>query len=232
MKTKYLFVVLLLFTVCFNAKSTNVVDTAQLHNNGISTDALKNSSFPSSEETSALTALINTINNLYTRDNIIIASVSLVILMFGYMGYRSMNERIEGFKNEIDAEKELRDEAEKMNKKYEEIVKVQTLNSQYLQKINQWMLANTYAIADTPGINTNHSRNLMEKSMLNYYLMKLFLSNDIHEIDGSINYIKTKGGKEEIEHLRFIVDNDSDKYRCDKAGEAIGYIQGRISSKG
>lgn len=170
------------------------------------------------------------INNLYTRDNIIIASVSLVLLLFGFIGLRSIKERIEDFKKEIDAEKQFRNEAEKLNKKFEEIEKVQTLNNQYLQKINQWMLSNAYSIADIPGGNTTIGRDMMEKSILNYYLMKLYLSNDKHEIDGCINYIKNKGGENEIEHLQFIVDNDPDKYKCDKTSMAIGYIKGRISS--
>lgn len=41
--------------------------------------------------------------------------------------------------------------------------------------------------------------------------------------------IKTKGGIEVIEYLQFIVDNDIDKYKRDKASEAIGYIKGRFS---
>lgn len=170
------------------------------------------------------------INNLYTRDNIIIASVSLVLLLFGFIGLRSIKERIEDFKKEIDAEKQFRNEAEKLNKKFEEIEKEQTLNNQYLQKINQWMLNNAYSMADTPGGDTTQGRDLMGKSILNYYLMKLYLSNDKHEIDGCNSYIKNKGGENEIEHLQFIVDNDPDKHKRDRASEAVGYIKGRISS--
>lgn len=230
MRIRYSMVILFALAICINAIASNERAAAQSQTISISIDTLNNGSFPSSEETSALTALINTINNLYTRDNIIIACVSLVMLLFGFIGLRSIKERIDDFKKEIDSEKELRDAAEKLNKKYEEIEKVQTLNNQYLQKINQWMLANAYSIADTPGGNTTQGRDLMGKSILNYYLMKLFLSRDKHEIDGCINYIKTKGGKDEIEHLQFIVDNDTDKYKSDRASEAIGYIQGRISS--
>lgn len=230
MRIRYSMVILFALAICINAIASNERAAAQSQTISISIDTLNNGSFPSSEETSALTALINTINNLYTRDNIIIACVSLVMLLFGFIGLRSIKERIDDFKKEIDSEKELRDAAEKLNKKYEEIEKVQTLNNQYLQKINQWMLANAYSIADTPGGNTTQGRDLMGKSILNYYLMKLFLSRDKHEIDGCINYIKTKGGKDEIEHLQFIVNNDTDKYKFDKASEAIGYIQGRVSS--
>ena len=230
MRIRYSMVILFALAICINAIASNERAAAQSQTISISIDTLNNGSFPSSEETSALTALINTINNLYTRDNIIIACVSLVMLLFGFIGLRSIKERIDDFKKEIDSEKELRDAAAKLNKKYEEIEKVQTLNNQYLQKINQWMLANAYSIADTPGGNTTQGRDLMGKSILNYYLMKLFLSRDKHEIDGCINYIKTKGGKDEIEHLQFIVDNDTDKYKSDRASEAIGYIQGRISS--
>lgn len=230
MRIRYSMVILFALAICINAIASNERAAAQSQTISISIDTLNNGSFPSSEETSALTALINTINNLYTRDNIIIACVSLVMLLFGFIGLRSIKERIDDFKKEIDSEKELRDAAEKLNKKYEEIEKVQTLNNQYLQKINQWMLANAYSIADTPGGNTTQGRDLMGKSILNYYLMKLFLSRDKHEIDGCINYIKTKGGKDEIEHLQFIVDNDTDKYKRDRASEAIGYIQGRVSS--
>lgn len=230
MRIRYSMVILFALAICINAIASNERAAAQSQTISISIDTLNNGSFPSSEETSALTALINTINNLYTRDNIIIACVSLVMLLFGFIGLRSIKERIDDFKKEIDSEKELRDAAEKLNKKYEEIEKVQTLNNQYLQKINQWMLANAYSIADTPGGNTTQGRDLMGKSILNYYLMKLFLSRDKHEIDGCINYIKTKGGKDEIEHLQFIVDNDIDKYKRDRASGAIGYIQGRVSS--
>lgn len=230
MKTRYSIIILFLLAICINTTATNVSDTVQSQTISVSIDTLNNGSFPSSEETSALTVLINTINNLYTRDNIIIASVSLVLLLFGFIGLRSIKERIEDFKKEIDGEKQFRNEAEKLNKKFEEIEKEQTLNNQYLQKINQWMLNNAYSMADTPGGDTTQGRDLMGKSILNYYLMKLYLSNDKHEIDGCINYIKNKGGENEIEHLQFIVDNDPDKYKCDKTSMAIGYIQGRISS--
>lgn len=257
MKTRYIFVLILL---CFNVKVLGEIitaspgDTIIVVNQGadaltdslqdpypcIYEDTIINISSSHSDDVATLTLAVNTVNNalsdmntLFTVVTIIISIITVLVAVIGLFGIHDLRKEVNEHKKETNIKiGAWNTESERLKKQNEKIEKAQTLNNQYLQKVNQWMLDNAYAIADSQGTNTNQSRNLMEKSMLNYYLMKLYLSNDIHEIDGCINYIKTKGGKEEIEHLRFVVDNDSDKYRCDKAGEAIGYIQGRISSKG
>lgn len=184
------------------------------------------------------------INDAILILTIISIFIALAIPIAGFFGFHSIGKvKTEIIKDvnehKTKVEKELeksqneienwKNEAKILKKKNETIEKVQNLNNQYLQKVNQWMLNNAYTIANTDGGKSAQSQNLMEESMLNYYLMKLYLSKDQHEINGCIDYIKTKGGTEVIEHLKFIVDNDTDKYKRDKTSEAIGYIRGRFS---
>ena len=259
MKTRFLFIVLVLFALCFKLEAQSRIvlassgdtimvvcvetetlrDSAQTQSSCLYRNHNKvDSSFSHSDKISILTLATNTVNNVLTEFNnlfamvtIIVGIITMFVAIVGLWGFHNIRKEVNDNRENVNKKIEAWEkEAEKLKKKNEEIEKVQILNNQYLQKINQWMLANAYSIADTPGGNTTQGRDMMRKSILNYYLMKLFLSRDKHEIDGCINYIKTKGGKDEIEHLQFIVDNDTDKYKSDRASEAIGYIQGRISS--
>jgi hypothetical protein len=178
-----------------------------------------------SDGISTLTLVTEAIDDMFNRANtfftIISIAIALAVALMGFFGFRSID------KVKAKAEEELK-LINDQNKRYDVIEKAQALNNQYLQRVNQWMLKNAYSIANINGGKSVQSQNLMEESMLYYYLMKLYLSKDQHEINGCIDYIKTKGSIEVIEHLQFIVDNDTDKDKIEKASKAIGYIQGRI----
>lgn len=233
-----------IIVVC--SKTETVKDSDQVQMNCCCKDSNRTNNSPlQSNDLNALTVAVNTVNNvlddmntLFTVVAVIISIVTILVAVIGLFGIHDIRKDVEEYKEKLSTLKETinekidlwQKEEKILKEKNEKIERVQTLNNQYLQKINQWMLNNTYSIADTPGENTVQGRDLMAKSILNYYLMKLYLSNDKHEIDGCINYIKNKGGENEIEHLQFIVDNDPDKYKCDKTSMAIGYIKGRMSS--
>lgn len=199
-------------------------------------------SISQADDISALTLAVNTVNNamtdmnnLFTVVTIIIGVVTLLVAVVGLLGFHDVRKDVNEHKKKVNIEIDVwrdtwKKETEILNKKNEKLERIQSLNNQYSQRLSTWILSNTYAIAEAKGGSTEQGRKLMEKSILNYYLMKLYLSKDKHEIDGCINYIKMKGGKEEIEHLQFIVDNDLDKDKINKASKAIGYIQGRLSS--
>ena len=265
MKTRYLFSLIVWMAVCINVEAKNdtikvfpndtiLVTCAEVaHPNGSSIvqsaymcdNTRGNEFFSCSDGVSILTLVENAINNLYARDNLIVAIISLTVVVMGFWGVRSFKTAreelsditkeqgslIERYGNEVNQTiATLNEEAKNLKEKYEEIEKKQSLNNQYMQRINQWMLYNANAIAETAGGGSNTSRDLMAQSQVYYYLMKLFLTDDQHGIDGCINFIKTKAGQEEIEHLKFIVDNDTNVYKKQKAGEAIGYIRGRITN--
>lgn len=255
MKTRNLFILFTLAIICFRAKASNdtiiklpndtlvvvcaesdcLNDSIQIQSNCMR-DNIHVSDLSYSDGISTLTLVIEAIEDMFNRVNIYVTIISVIIALAGFFGIGSIKSKIKKLEKSIQDTKdeakksmlELKEEASKLKIENVAIEKVQTLNNQYIQKVNQWMLYNAYTIANTIGGESIQSRNLMEESMLNYYLMKLYLSKDQHEINGCINYIKTKGGIEVIEHLQFIVDNDTDKDKIEKASKAIGYIQGRI----
>ncbi len=116
---------------------------------------------------------------------------------------------------------------EEIRRNYAKIENKQSLSNLYMQRINQWMYENTNNIAQVSG--SDSAKDIMNKAFLNYYLMKLHLCDDKTGIDECISRIKYKGGEDEIEALQLIVDNDMNKYKKEKAIEAIGYISGRLS---
>ena len=228
-----------LLLICLNTEDQK--DSAHIHppyQCKATNDSASSSSYP--DDVSALTLAVNTVNNvlddmntLFTVVTILISIITLFVAVVGLFGFHDMKNEIKNYKEEINMELATwKTETDKLKKKNEAIEKVQTLNNQYLQKINQWMLTNaySYAAADVPGGTSTQGRDLMEKSILNYYLMKFYLSKDRHEIDGCINYIKEKGGEEVIEYLQYVVDNDLDEYKSSRANIAIGYIKGRLAS--
>ena len=183
-----------------------------------------------------LTLLINSFNNWLTWANLFIALIAVLITIVGIIGFRNFTEIKSGYEEEKGQIKEFKEQinktANELEKRNGVIERTQILSNQYLQRVNEWMYSNAYAIAETTATSGNpkQGQNLMHKSWLNYNLMKLFLTKDKHEIDSYINYIKSQGGKEEIDHLQFIVNNEPDEYKRNKASEAIGYIKGRITS--
>lgn len=258
MKTKYLYVLLVLCLICFKAEATNdtilispddtiivVCHTKEVTHAPFSSLPTclcedSNKIFGSEmhpDDISTLTLAVNTVNDvlsdmntLFTVVTIILSVITVLVAVVGLLGIHDIKKDVEKHKKDVGVKIDnLINEAETLKKRNKTIEKAQKLNNQYLQKVNQWMLKNAYSIANTNGGKSVQSQNSMEESMLSYYLMKLLLSKDHHEIDGCINYIKTKGTLNEIEHLQFIVDNDLDKYKRDKASEAIGYIRGRFS---
>lgn len=256
MKTKYLYALLILCLFCIKADAKNdtiltspdtivVCHTKDITNAPLSSqqtclseDSKKvDSSEMHPDDISALTLAVNTVNDvlsdmntLFTVVTIILSVITVLVAIVGLLGVHDIKKDVEKHKDNVSIKIDnLIGEAKTLKRRNEAIEKVQNLNNQYLQKVNQWMLKNAYSIANTNGGKSVQSQNLMKESMLYYYMMKLLLSKNHHEIDGCINYIKTKGTLNEIEHLQFIVDNDPDKYKRDKASEAIGYIRGGFS---
>ena len=174
------------------------------------------------DDVSALTLAVNSANNVLTGETILVGILTLLVAILGLFGYRRFIKKVD----------EAKKAAEDLKKKNEKIEKIQSLNNQYLQSINQRILNNADAIAEAIGErNLERGKYLKEKSMVNYYLMKLYLSTDKTdktEIDDCINYIKTQCSEEIINHLQFIIDNDPYKYKKNKASEAIGYIRARV----
>lgn len=232
-----------LLVTCVSVAYPN--DSSIVQSSCISNSTLGDESLSYSDSVSTLTLIINAINNLYTRENLFVAMVALAIALIGFFGFRSFksaredldntanrqNEQIKDCKNIVDnTTKKINEETLKLKRKNEEIEKVQLLNNQYMKSINEWMFLTARSVAEAAGCDTDTGQNLLAQSHVNYYLMKLFLTNDQQEIDACINYIKTQADEEVIEHLQFIVDNDINEYKKQKAAEAIGYIHGRITS--
>ncbi len=91
------------------------------------------------------------------------------------------------------------------------------------------MYENTNNIAQVNS--SEYAKNSMNKAFLNFYLIKLHLCDDKPGINECISRIKYKGGEDEIEALQLIVDNDMNKYKKEKAIEAIGYIRARLRTQ-
>lgn len=254
MKTNFLVVLLILIVGCLSAETLNdtvqatpgdtlsvvciepkiheevglIKSTCQCEDCNRIVDSISNA-----DDISTLTLAVNTVNNaltdmnnLFTVVTIIIGIVTLLVAVVGLLGFHDVRKDVNEHKKKVYEEIDIwKIEAENLKKKIKEIEKTQTLNNQYIQRINQWIYNNANAIAQANGVSTTQGRNLMKQSTLNYYFMKLFLSKDKHEIDSCINFIKTQGGKEAIEYLKFIVDNEPDEYKRIKSSEAIGYIK-------
>lgn len=247
MKTRYLFSLLVLMALCINVEGKNGTikvfpndtllvtgvsvaypnDSSVVQSSCMSNSTLGDESLSYSDGVSTLTLVINTINNLYTRENLFIAMMALVVALIGFFGFRSFKSARENLDN---TSLKIKEETEKLKRKNEEIEKVQLLNNQYMKSINEWMLHTVRSVAEVAGGDTDTGKNMLAQSHVNYYLMKLFLTTNQQEIDACINYIKTQAEEDVIEHLQFIVDNDINEYKKQKAAEAIGYIRGRITN--
>ena len=238
MKTISFFISLILFVVCYKAEaksdtvltsigdtliviglnSANSLDSIQqqptcLQDNYNKTDKAN----LHSDDISALTLAVNTVNNGFTVVTIVVGIVTLIVAIAGLFGYRSIIKKVD----------KTIYEAKNLKKRNEKIEKTQTLNNQYMQSINRWILDNANDIAEAKGPDSISGKELKNKSMINYYLMKLYLSSDETNIEQCINYIKNQGDANVIKDLQFIVDNDPDKKKSNKASEAIGFIRGK-----
>lgn len=237
MKTRFILVLITLLVVFYKEANSNTVLTSSgdtqmvaslnedtLFDTGqqqacIWEDSYRvGSSKSNSDEVSAFTLAANTVNNGFTVVTEVVGILTLVVALFGLFGYLELKKKVA---------KAIK-EAKILKEKNENIEKKQILNNQYLQKINEWILDNADTIAETNGSGSELGKNLKNKSMINYNMMKLYLSTDEKEILECFNYIKMKGTLNEIDPLQFIVDNDPNKYKSDKASEAIGYIRARI----
>ena len=209
--------------IVVSIKSGTIMDSAQQQPICLSED-LNNrvdSSAPNSDIVSALTFAVNSANNVLTGETIVVGILTLLVAYVGLFEYHRIIRKVN----------ETQNEARILKEKNKEIEKFQSLYKQYMQCINTWILENADAIAEANGADSKYGHYLKNKSSINHNLMKLYLSTDETEIGKCISYIKTKGGKEEITYLQFIVDNDLNKYKRDKASEAIGYIRGRLMSE-
>ncbi|MCQ2337727.1 MAG: hypothetical protein MJ001_02210 [Paludibacteraceae bacterium] len=191
-----------------------------------------------SDSVSVLSLIVNFMNNNMFYISLYLALMTIVIGIMELLGVRKAEKyekKIAEYRQETDTkiaefERKIDDclkTTEEIRRNHAKIENKQSLSNLYMQRINQWMYENTNNIAQ---VNSSESaKNSMNKAFLNYYLMKLHLCDDKTGIDECISRIKQKGGEDEIKALQLIVDNDMNKYKKEKAIEAIGYISGRLS---
>lgn len=195
-----------------------------------------------SDQMSVLTLIVNFMNNNMTYISIYLALMTVAFAFMEWIGIRNakkyeenINGKIAEYRQESDTKiaeycKKVDDcfkATEEIKANHDLIKKIQSHSNLYMQTINQWMFTSAYNIAQVS--DSDSAKDIMNKAFLNYNMMKLYLCDETGEIDECINVIKPKGGEDEIKALQLIVDNDMNKYKKEKAIEAIGYISGRLS---
>lgn len=204
-----------------------------------------------SDPMSVLSLIVNFMNNNMFYISLYLTILTIILTFAEYLGIKSadryevkIQSKIDIFEKELvrygqetdtkiaEYSKKIDDclkTTEEIKKNHEKIENKQSLSNLYMQRINQWMYENTNNIAQISG--SDSAKNSMNKAFLNFYLIKLHLCDDKTGIDECISRIKYKGGEDEIEALQLIVDNDMNKYKKEKAIEAIGYIRASLRTQ-
>lgn len=237
MKKIICFIILALSLILVNANTlqkNTVVDSGQqpvLHNN--IDEVVQVDEIDKPDVVSSLTLAVNAINNIQTWSAVIIAILTLAVALFGFFGYRhienSMKENIK--KNDKAVDDKIR-EIEQQQQAFNDCV-IQTkaisekLSGQekYICKTNQYLydaldkIANQISDVDTGKI-------ILKEMLHNYQITNLY-STDNSKKFAALAYIQENGSTSDIEHLEFISNYDSNEDNKKWAREIVGIIRYR-----
>lgn len=201
-----------------------------------------------SDFVSFITFIVNDFNNILTEINNSFALISIIIGVFGLLigvlgilGFSNLKNDYRELKREIvDYESDIQEKIEELDdltqRQRNMIAQNQSrLNyqSQYLQRINQYLFLVTNSVVDINGGDNGTASSIRNVLYNQYYIVKVFLPWSDSPTDGTeaaFRYLKTNGTEDNIDDLQFIADNDSEERKRRMAQETIGYIRARLMS--
>lgn len=191
-----------------------------------------------SNDISALTLAINTVNNVLTWATIAIGVITLFVAIYGLVSFRNLKKDLSNKESEIDKKiLTIQSDVQTINNKTTEIINKETqfqqkqeIRNLYFQNINLLLnrLSTIYA-NQTSNADSNNSFFGLEV-LHHYHLISLFLTEYSSNNDSSFLFLSALGTENDVKYLQCIADNDDNQTKRKKASETIGSIQGRMQS--
>lgn len=183
------------------------------------------------DEVSSLTLAVNAINNIMAWSAGIVAILTLIVAVFGFIGYNRikevMNDSIKKNSKIID------DKIKTINEKEEEFsncisrtkiidgrLKVQ---EKYMCNSNLYLYESLDKIANQIS-DTDKGRLILKEMLHNYQVTNLY-SADNNTKFASLAYLQANGTFNDIEHLEYVSNYDQDENNKIWSREIIGAIK-------
>lgn len=237
MKQMIFFIILALSYISANADTlpNNNVTTVQYHQQ-VQQNVEKTVSNEKQEDVSSLTLAVNAINNLLTWSEKAIAYLTLIVALFGFFGYYKINKSLKDNMKKND--KIIEDKIEEINNRETEFndyisrtkAIIEKLNGQekYMYKTNQYLYEALDKIANQIS-DTKIGNSILKEMYHNYQVTNLYSVDDNTKF-AAFAYIQENGNFNDIEHLEYISNYDSNERYMVWAKAIIVIIRHKINN--
>jgi uncharacterized protein YneF (UPF0154 family) len=233
MKKTICFILLVLSCFLANAdtlQNNNVGDTIQQQ---VEQHVEKTVRADNTDVVSSLMFAVDAINTIQTWSAVIMAFLTLIVALFGILGYRhirkDMKENIE--KNDkiiSDKIQEINEKEQKFNDCITQVKVIsEKLNGQekYMSKTNQYLYEALDEVANQIS-DVKIANHILRKMLHNYQITNLY-STDSNKKYAALAYLQENGTLEDIEHLDYFSNCDLDEPNKIWAREIIGVLRHR-----
>jgi cell division protein FtsB len=200
-------------------QNNNVGDTVQIEQK-VEQNTEKIVNADNTDVVNGLTLAVNAINNIQTWSAVMIAILTLIVAIFGFIGYFRISHVLKS--NVAQVQKKI-EEINAKEQEFNNCISQTKAQEKYIYKTNECFLDALDKIANQITDTTNASF-ILRDMLHNYHITNLYSAEDKF---AALADLEVNGTREDIEHLEYVSNNDSDEYNKSWAREIIGIIRHR-----
>ncbi|MDR2815527.1 MAG: hypothetical protein LBB62_02330 [Proteiniphilum sp.] len=202
-------------------QNNNAIDTIQQQ---IEPDVEKTASTTDNTGVvNSLTLAVNAINNIHAWSAAMIAVLTLIVAISGFIGYFRIRSVLKS--NVAQVQKKINEINEK-EQEFNNCIAQTKAQEIYIFKTNQCFYDALDKIANLISKKTE-GKKILKEMLHNYQITSLYSSSVVHDKFAVLAYFQENGTLEDIEHLEHVAANDSKEEYKAWAREIIGIIRYR-----
>lgn len=200
-------------------------DTAHINNSGYELP-ICSTTYPSNTTTdnnvSALTLAVNAVNNIFTWSAIIVAILTFVTMIIGFIGYKSLKDKIDDKIKIIDQKLAVIDHCETELRKLEHKFNIQ---ENFTYKTSEYLYESVEQIVNQMQ-DKRRAKDIYSKLLHSFHITHLYKNADESKL-AALFYLHESGTIMDVSDLEYIEKMDENVEYRKKAREIIGVIKHR-----
>lgn len=220
MKKLFMCIVLLTYSTIVQSQDTVHVDTSICESPICSTTYPTN--ITTDNNVSALTLAVNAVNNIFTWSAIIVAILTFVTMIIGFIGYKSLKDKID-HKIEIIDQKlavidQCNNELQKLGHKF-------NIQENFTYKTSEYLYESVEQIVNQMQ-DERRAKDIYSKLLHSFHITHLYKNADESKL-AALFYLHESGTIKDVSDLEYIEKMDENVEYRKRAREIIGVIKHR-----